>query len=626
MTTRSQAEIEKTLKDHTTSLLKFDAFVEKTEHTFSDIKKLLEKLTNHTNSNDTGTSTNQEMISKSTDRLFRLGKIEFPKFNGTEDVEDWVCSCEHFFDVDETPEDYKVRYAVINLEGRAMKWHNNFAKTRAIAGVTWAEYARTITDRFSTQMFKDAMRILSSTVQSGELEDYCDEFDENLLRVTIAEEYAISLFIKGLKPELGGPVSMFDPKTMKEAYMLAKKQKVANDKIKNQFTSKTVATSKPMYLNPKPVSQFKPPLFVLEVVGEDDEIQQESLDESAVNLVQESVVDTTLPDPLISIHALTGIPSFSTMQVVGNLGTKPLQILIDSGSTHNFIDEKLAVKLNCVMKDIEGMKVGVANGSQLMCAKVCQGFQWQMQGLWMKADVLVLPLACYDMVLGVQWLPSLGDIVWNFQDLTMQFKVDDKVYQLKGSKTNRVSLCSNELMGHLLSTQCKQVVQSQLFSLQKEELKDQFQHKTVISKEVTNSAIEALLQEYEDVFATPNNLPPSRAYDHRIILKDESMVINQKPYRYQAAQKDVIEKMTKELLDTGVIRGSSSPFAAPVVLVKKKDGSWRMCIDYRKLNDATVKNGYPIPLIEELLDELGGGCHIFQIGFEVWIPSNPNVP
>lgn len=64
--------------------------------------------------------------------------------------------------------------------------------------------------------------------------------------------------------------------------------------------------------------------------------------------------------------------------------------------------------------------------------------------------------------------------------------------------------------------------------------------------------------------------------------------------------------MTKELLDSGVVQHSKSPFALPIVLVKKKDSSWRMCIDYRKLNEATVKNRFPIPLIEELLDELGG--------------------
>lgn len=90
------------------------------------------------------------------------------------------------------------------------------------------------------------------------------------------------------------------------------------------------------------------------------------------------------------------------------------------------------------------------------------------------------------------------------------------------------------------------------------------------------------------------------------VLTNGNKPINLRSYRYQSLQKGVIEKMTQELLDTGVIRDSKSPFAAPVVLVKKKDGSWRMCVDYRQLNEATLKNRFPIPLIDELLEELGG--------------------
>ena len=75
---------------------------------------------------------------------------------------------------------------------------------------------------------------------------------------------------------------------------------------------------------------------------------------------------------------------------------------------------------------------------------------------------------------------------------------------------------------------------------------------------------------------------------------------------HSALQKDVVEKMTQELLDAGFIQHSNNPFSSPVVLVKKKDGSWRMCIDYREHNKGNVKHKYSSLVIEELLDELHG--------------------
>ena len=67
----------------------------------------------------------------------------------------------------------------------------------------------------------------------------------------------------------------------------------------------------------------------------------------------------------------------------------------------------------------------------------------------------------------------------------------------------------------------------------------------------------------------------------------------------------------QELLDSGVIRHIQSAFASPIVMVKKKDGSWRMCVDYRQLNKHTLKDKFPIPLIEELIDELSGSVIFF---------------
>ncbi|GKA34795.1 hypothetical protein Tco_0721224 [Tanacetum coccineum] len=116
--------------------------------------------------------------------------------------------------------------------------------------------------------------------------------------------------------------------------------------------------------------------------------------------------------------------------------------------------------------------------------------------------------------------------------------------------------------------------------------------------------LQTLFMEFDDVFAVPTDLPPKRSCDHRIPLKDESTVVNVRPYRYSPNQKDIIETLAIELLDSGVIRPSHSPFSLPIVLVKKKDGTWRLCIDYRQLNKNTIKEKFPIPIIEELIDEL----------------------
>ncbi|GMJ09006.1 hypothetical protein HRI_004569800 [Hibiscus trionum] len=123
--------------------------------------------------------------------------------------------------------------------------------------------------------------------------------------------------------------------------------------------------------------------------------------------------------------------------------------------------------------------------------------------------------------------------------------------------------------------------------------------------ELLKAEIEALLSEFRVVFEEPVGIPPERGHDHRIELKDEKAVVKVKLYRHPTHQKDEIEKLVGEMMQSGIIRDSNSAFSSPIVMVKKKDGSWRMCVDYRKLNQLTIKDSFPMSVIEELLDELG---------------------
>jgi hypothetical protein len=111
----------------------------------------------------------------------------------------------------------------------------------------------------------------------------------------------------------------------------------------------------------------------------------------------------------------------------------------------------------------------------------------------------------------------------------------------------------------------------------------------------------------------PLGPPPDRGFEHIIELEEGAKPVITTPYRHPKKFKDEIERAIKELLEMGHIRPSSSPFASSVVSVKKKDGTMRMCIDYRALNKKTIKNTYPIPWIDELLDELHGAIYFTKI-------------
>ena len=208
-----------------------------------------------------------------------------------------------------------------------------------------------------------------------------------------------------------------------------------------------------------------------------------------------------------------------------------------------------------------------------------------------------------DIVLGVAWLRSLGRVLTDFQHLTMEF-----LYE--GSP--RILYVENLLRPLPLNAKCMQKL------LLHSDFKTLYQFQLSHSPENHHLSdlpppILELLNQFESVFKEPCGLPPHRELEHQIDLLPESKPVHVKPYKYPHLQKAEIERLVKEMLSNGIIRDSKSSFSSPVLLVKKKDDSWRFCIDYRALNKLTIRDLYPMPTMEEILDDLQGASIFSKI-------------
>jgi hypothetical protein len=284
-----------------------------------------------------------------------------------------------------------------------------------------------------------------------------------------------------------------------------------------------------------------------------------------------SVLQLMGETPSISLHTVTGVRarSYQTMNVFVTIGDAIAITLLDSGSTHNFIDVDMVRRADVPIRPSGGLSVAVANGDRIASPGKAIAQSVHIGGEAFNIDLYALPLGDYDMVLGVQWLRMLGPILWDFARHTLAFSRHGKhvVWRSVDATPGPATTALQDSNGDLL---------------------------------------DVLLEEFTSVFQEPQGLPPRRRLSHRIRLKPGTSAVAARSYRYTHLQKDKLEHQCDEMLRTGIIRQSTPTFSSPALLIRKSDGLWRFCMDYRALNAATIKDKFPIPVVQELLDELRG--------------------
>ena len=218
-----------------------------------------------------------------------------------------------------------------------------------------------------------------------------------------------------------------------------------------------------------------------------------------------------------------------------------------------------------------------------------------MQRLGFEIDFITLELGKVDLVLGIQWLRTLG-----------KFEIDWITQEWRFWHRGRRAMLSGELDLHQLQPALQSLsVDDGQWTVPRDSWFSVLQKEKPLSPVLPVEA-ERVLQLYEHIFDKPQGLPPVRGREHAITSKAGTTAINVRPYRYPQAHQEAMSSMVAEMLEKRLIRVSISPFSSPVLLVKKQDKSWRFCVDYRALNHATIEGKYPIPMIDQLLDQLHG--------------------
>ncbi|GJU50679.1 putative reverse transcriptase domain-containing protein [Tanacetum coccineum] len=243
--------------------------------------------------------------------------------------------------------------------------------------------------------------------------------------------------------------------------------------------------------------------------------------------------------------------------------------------------------------------IELVDGKLIGSNTVLRGCTLGLLGHPFNIDLMPIDLGSFDVIIGMDWLAKNHAVIVCDEKI-VRIPYGNEILIVQGDKgakekKSKLSIISCEKAQKYMEKGC------QLFLAQ------------VTVKENKDKSEEKRLEDVPTVRDFPEvfpedlpGLPPTRQVEFQIDLVPGAAPVARAPYRLAPSEMEELSTQLQELSDKGFIRPSSSPWGAPVLFVKKKDGSFRMCIDYRELNKLTVKNRYPLPRIDDLFDQLQG--------------------
>ena len=411
-------------------------------------------------------------------------KLDFPRFDGT-NPPGWIFKANQFFDFHQTPHPQRMQIASFHMDGPALAWfqwaHTNHPYP------TWEAFTEALDARFGDSSYTDHMGTLAKLTQTSTVTSYISEYVSLANRTKqLPTEFLLHNFVSGLKPYIRREVQALQPRTIIEAQGLARLQEEKH--TDHQLPTMSAASRTPMLALPAPTTKPNPPPGIRRLTAEEMKTRREQglcfncderfarghkcknpssllllddahKDDPPAILVVESVTITEPPD--ISLHALAGQNSPRTLRLAGQINRVGVQILIDSGSTHNFIQEALVTRLELPIDTSYSFPVTVGNGDSLQCSGLCSKVPILLAESVFPTDLFALPLHGADIVLGVHWLQQLSPVTLDYKTLTFSFIYNTKLIILNGTP----HLASNPIQPSQLARQLQTHSIASLYTL-----------------------------------------------------------------------------------------------------------------------------------------------------------------
>ncbi|GJX32580.1 putative nucleotidyltransferase, ribonuclease H [Tanacetum coccineum] len=550
-------------------------------------------------------------------------RVNIPDFAGDtlspEGFIDWLVAVEEVFEFKEVPENKRVSLIATKLRGRASAWWKQLKLTKERVGkpriMSWQKIKKCMKDNFIPHNYQRQMyqRLQNLKQGSKSIEDYTTEFYQFIARNDIqeTEDQLVSRYIGGLRVQIMDSVNMFDPMTLSDAYQRALAFKKLNRRVGSSSYPAIIGDSG----SGNVASRFIP------------------------SLAKAGGGNT---GPVSRASGSSGLKCFNC----GKPGLRQSECK-KAGKRHVFANSKGSddaayeeyeeapvydEELECEEEFVSG-DVGVNLVVRHSClTPKADGDDWLKHNIFQSTCTI----SC-------KWLKKGGEVTVS-KRVHVPFSVGntykdnvwcdvvpmDACHLLLGrpweydrdithnGRTNTYSFLFEGLNITLMPNKPKEVVSKPTGTLLtlsqfEDELEIGDDVIVLIGKEVAEDseipeAMIPLLEEFSDVFPDelPDGLPPLRDIQHHIDLEPGSLLLNRPHYRMSPREHEELRRQVEELVSKGHVRESMSPCAVPALLNPKKDGTWRMCVDSRAINKITMRYMFPIPHLDDLLDQISG--------------------